>query len=549
MRKFNKFLFLFIVLCPVTASGQQSLSVGVARFTVNGPPQSAYLAGAAQDAIVGSLIQKGYQAHALNKVIDPEKLKSVKQGDKLDGLVVTGRINVVGQNYRVRLKWVDHQGRFGEDYLQVSQLNDLLPSLETFAKNKLQPPRQVLTRKEVKEEKKTTWEKEIVPPPPPVAPKPPLESIAQKEPPGLAKPAPRPPVPTEEKTTQHSKSKRGTLTEKIRDYDFVSDRLPFEVRGLAYGDITGDGHKEVILTSKRKLYVYSFQGGKLELLAEYPGAKIDYFVKVDILPHPQGPYIALTNIRESFASSKVLKYSGGSLQAVAEGIPFQLRVLSNGRDYRLVGSPFKANADKAAHNIFLLDFEGDKVKPREKLKLPGNINLYNYTRVDDPQFGKENVVAMSGSGKVRFYQKVQEKFKKKWTSRESYGGTGNYVPVDMKNIFNEVVGDYYGVPVGVQSFSRNGSPEVVVVKNESVVKNMIGKVPVIGSGYLVRLKYDELGFVETWASKKVDGSIQDYLVTTADGSPQLLAAVRLRDPGLLGDMGRHDSVLLMYHLN
>jgi hypothetical protein len=58
-----------------------------------------------------------------------------------------------------------------------------------------------------------------------------------------------------------------------------------------------------------------------------------------------------------------------------------------------------------------------------------------------------------------------------------------------------------------------------------------------------------LGFVEAWASKKVDGSIQDYLITDIDGQAQLMAAVRLRDPGLLGDVGRKDSVLLLYNLN
>jgi len=60
------------------------------------------------------------------------------------------------------------------------------------------------------------------------------------------------------------------------------------------------------------------------------------------------------------------------------------------------------------------------------------------------------------------------------------------------------------------------------------------------------MKWDEMGFVETWRSKKVDGSIQDYLVTTGPHGPRLFVAVHLRGDGLFT---KHpQSVLLIYDL-
>ncbi|MDX1387023.1 MAG: hypothetical protein R3257_05490, partial [bacterium] len=514
---------------------QERLPTMVAKFSVNGPPESAYLGAAAQDAIVGALLQKGWNAQSLPKEIDPEKLKAAKQGGKLTGLLVTGRINVVGQTYRVFLKWVDSQGRFGQQYLQVGSINELLPQLESFASRQLEAPSVAVTQKEEKQIEKSTFEREIVPPPPPqpVAELPKSEP-AKQEPVKVKAP---PPEPKREKSQLTAKR-----TIKYRDYDFVSKRLPFEVRSIAYGDLNGDGHKEVVLTSQRKVYVYSFTQGEMQLLAEFPGQQLDYFVKVDLWSSPSGAtLIVLTNLRKDRASSKLLKYQGGQLTAVAENIPFMLRVMDREGQSQLVGSIYHAESEAGGQAIFQLALQGSKVKNIGKIKLPWNSHLYNYDWVRDPKGNPKDVVLLSPQGKLRYYRMRDEKYKKAWTSRGKFGGSGNYVPVKIKNFFNEVVGSYYAIPVGVTAFKMGETPEIVVVKNDSTVKDVVGRVPIISDGQIFRFTYDELGFVEAWASKKVDGSIQDYLVTRTDGQPQLMAAVRLRDPGLLGDIGRHDS--------
>lgn len=537
MKRLNYFLLFIITLAPAPLWAQERLPTVVAKFSVNGPPETAYLGSAAQDAVVGALLQKGWDAQSLPKTLDPEKLKNTKQGGKETGLLVTGRINVVGQTYRVFLKWVDSQGQFSQKYLQVANVNDLLPQLETFANRQLKAPAVAVTQKEVKKVEKSTFEREIVPPPPTQ----PLAEVPKT----ATKPKPAQPVA---KTVEPEPFAKKTI--KYRDYDFVSKRLPFEVRSLAYGDATGDGRKEVLLTSQRKLFIYSFNQGQMELLAEYPGKQLDYFVRVDLWAGAgNSPLIVLTNLRKDQASSKLLKYQGGNLIPVAENIPFMLRIVDHQGHPQLVGARYNAESEEGGQAIFQLALQGSKVKNVGRIKLPWNSHLYNYDWIRDPKGNPNDVVLLSPQGKLRYYRMKENKYEKAWTSRGSFGGSGNYVPVKIKNFFNEVVGSYYGVPVGVTTFQMGETPEIVVVKNESALKNVVGRVPVISDGQIFRFTYDELGFVEAWVSKKVDGSIQDYLVTHTEGQPQLMAAVRLRDPGLLGDIGRQDSVILLYNLN
>lgn len=538
MKRLNYFLLFIITLAPAPLWAQERLPTMVAKFSVNGPPETAYLGSAAQDAIVGALLQKGWDAQSLPKIIDPEKLKNTKQGGKTTGLLVTGRINVVGQTYRVYLKWVDAQGQISQKYLQVASINDLLPRLETFANQQLNAPPVAVTQKEEKKVEKSAFEREIVPPTPPQ----PVANIPKTE---STPPKPAQPVA---KTVAPQPIAKKTI--KYRDYDFVSKRLPFEVRSIAYGDVTGDGRKEVLLTSQRKVFIYSFNQGEMELLAEYPGKQLDYFVRVDLLGGGgNSPLVVLTNLRKNQASSKLLKYQGGKLIPVAENIPFMLRVVDHQGQPQLVGAQYNAESEEGGQAIFQLALQGSKVKNVGKIQLPWNSHLYNYDWIRDPKGNPNDVVLLSPQGKLRYYRMRENKYEKAWTSRGSYGGSGNYVPVKIKNFFNEVVGSYYSVPVGVTAFQMGDTPEIVVVKNDSALKNVVGRVPVISDGQIYRFTYDELGFVEAWVSKKVDGSIQDYLVTHTEGQPQLMAAVRLRDPGLLGDIGRQDSVILLYNLN
>ncbi len=560
--KLSFFILLTLFYVPLV-SAKAGPAIGVARFEYNGPVSEAYLAGAAQDAVTGALLQQGYAAHPVPKDIPLEKLRSVKQGEKEDIILVVGRIHSVGQRYRVWVKWVDLQGKISEQYLAPQSLNDLLPGLENFAATQLRPvavaesvPLEPPVQKQIQYVPKAL-EKEIKK----------QEALAKQKPEVVASSSSpssssgdsistsSASLPAQSSaaspavSTKSAKKKRQELP--LHDYIFVSERLPFEVRGMAYGDVTGDGHPEILLTSQRKLYLYRWEAGKLELMTEFSGGSRDYFVKVEILPHPEGNKIVLTNLAGDQASSYILKYQGGQLLPELTGIPFQMRVVVGPSGSVLLGAPFLADSDRALQNIFRLSWEGGKIKPVEKLDLPDRANLYNYAWLTEGDYNRAPVMAMSDSGRLRYFEWKDGKYNKGITASDTYGGTANYVPVEMKDVFNEVVADYYGIPVGLDPLIREGQGnyEVVVAKNYSLVKNVIGRIPIISNGQVFRLKWDDLGFVEVWASKRVDGSIQDTLITRGSEGDRLWVALRLRDPGLTGDTGPHDSVLLAYALD
>ncbi len=576
-------LFLKISLVILSATFPLALSfggggIGVFTFAVNGPSDTQYLATAAQDAVIGSLIKRGQLSQAIKKIVDPDKLGYGQLEKGKYSLVLAGRINVVGQTYRVLLKWVDTSGKEGQEYLQVSDINQLLPQIENFARNNLPTGPTAIALAPV-----------LPPAPVPVSPPPAKKSEAVKpapiktvvteaQPSEMEAPAPTVETPTA-KVTKKEKIKepapvqvaplppplpvveakppkkikvrevQPVAGEALHDYSNMSQKLPFEVRGMAYGDADGDGTPEVLLTGKTELHVYRYQEGQLQELASLSGKKLDYFVKVDILPNSGGgkPLIALTNLRGSQAASQILSLEGGQLQIQAENIPYQLRVVQQGNDALLVGESYHAK-ETSRHQIYELKLLGNKVETTSKLDLPYDVGLYSFDWVPNASGNGFDLFTLSPSGKLFFYQSENGKMKKVWSSRENYGGSANDVEVEVKDFFNEITHDFYLVPVGLHAITST-VPELVVVKNDSLLKDIVGRKPVITDGRLIHLKRDQLGFAEAWESKKVDGSILDYRVIPANGGLQLLAAIRLRNPGLLGDVGNHGSVLLTYHLN
>jgi len=548
LKKPLKILFLCLVgLAPAAVLAQGS-SVGVAAFSVNGPKDQQYLSGAAQDAVMGALIKKGVAARPVAQALDPDKLKDVSQGRGQDALLVAGRINIVGQTYRVLLKWVDAAGQVSQDYLEVPDVNQLLPRLEAFAASRLQAPSGVSAAPPAAAPK-------AAPAPAAKAERPPKVFLPEPAP----VPAPAPAAPKEEKKREEKAAKREKVepkpsakvapAEAQSDYASVSQRLPFEVRALAYGDADGDGDPEVFLTGQSDLYVYRLNGSDLQEVARYAGKKLDHFVKVDLMPDPAGgnPWIVLTNLRGSLAASKILRLQGSSLSPVIEDIPYQLRVARQGGAVRLLGQPYRG--DSGRYPTYELKIVGNKVEPGEKLSIPTEIGLYNFDFLAGGSGDGFALAGLTPSGKLKLFKEEDGKYKGAWSSRESYGGSANDVPVEVKDAFNEVVADYYVVPVRLQALDGASVPELVVAKNDALLKDIIGRKPVISDGRIVRLKWDPLGMQEAWSSKKVDGSILDYLVTSGPGARKLMVAVRMRDQGFFEGIGRKDSVLLVYDLN
>ncbi|MCP5468666.1 MAG: hypothetical protein H7A32_05295 [Deltaproteobacteria bacterium] len=529
-----KKIFLFnIILYFFCISELFAAQVQVARFQYNGPQDKEYLVSAAQDAIVASLNQSGHQAQRDSKSYDPDSYKQ----KNIQKNIIIGRINVVGQQARVLIIRVNTDANYREKYIQVDNLDHFLPQIESYALNYLAREMNIV------ENSKTI---EVKPDNQGIATQEKVQSDTSKE----SSPVVKEDIKLQDSThfKKEPRKEENSISQHepvSNEYQILSQRLPYEIRSIAYGDLDQDGIKELCVTSQNTLYIYHLNGAQLEKLTEYQGKSTDYFVKVDILPEYQGQRakIALTNLKSNYASSKLFEYQANTLDLVVDKIPFQLRVLVEGQKALLLGASYNGKQEQM-QSVYTLLIEGDKVRVGEKMKLPKVSSLYAFQK-----FHNDNsLLTISHSGKLDYYREQSGENKKIWSSQDSYGSHGNYIPISVKNVFNEVIASYYSIPVEIESIGENTGHEVLLVRSESMVKKVVGKVPFIADSQLVKLKWDEMGFSEEWMSKKVDGSIQDFLVDRSSFQSKVIIAVRLRQGGVFGSMSKNESIILAYDL-
>jgi hypothetical protein len=368
-------------------------------------------------------------------------------------------------------------------------------------------------------------------------------------------PEPKPVSKKAEKTSAPVSEAKGPQQDSLvtsPDYRWMSDRLPFEGRGLAYEDLDGDGKKEVILIDLHHVYIYELSGKQLRLLKTYEGREDDHFVRVYTLDVTGDgrPDVLVSNIRNDRAVSLGLRYDSSGLTPIFKDSPWLIKVVAWEGKPLLVGEAYLGDQINY-HKIRKLRLEGEKLVDMEELKTPSEVGVYGLSDFRPSTQEASGILYLTPSGSLKIYEDEKGKYKKRWSSSERYGGSSNWINQKVENMFNEV--NDYKTYINIDPVAWNGSGqgEVLVARNDTFLKNIVGTRPIVKNCWFTKLKWDELGLRESWSTRKIDGYIADNIRAQLPGekSPQILSLVWLREPGFTSTMGTFKSVLAVYDPN
>jgi len=320
-----------------------------------------------------------------------------------------------------------------------------------------------------------------------------------------------------------------------------SQAFPYYVRGMAMGDLDGDGKNEVVFIDEKNLYIYRWEGAEFRLLKKITGKNAnDQFMAVDVadINKDGKAEVFVSNFPANAYQpgyrlySFVVAFQEGDFRVVASEVDWFLRVVDwEGKGPVLLGQ--KKGVDVGFSGpIYEIGWDGQKYKDLRKAEIPGAVfSPYGFVpfRYDDQTY-----FAFIDSD---FRLKVlDQKGKQVWRSTTYYGSD---IAFKVKILIPSTAGtqgDEFNF-VNVRLLARGD--EIIVIRNLSPVGNFFKREKIFSGGEIQALVWSGSTFMERWKSKAIEGYVVDFQLQDFDTIPgkELIVAVNLPKESILSRGG------------
>ncbi len=322
--------------------------------------------------------------------------------------------------------------------------------------------------------------------------------------------------------------------------------------GMDIGDIDGDGRTELVMITQNKVMVYRKEGAGLRALATYNGSTTDRFLWVSLLDINRDgrAEIFVTNLRTGtgvrptpseiqhnepnygteFLASFVLNFSGSKLEVLCDKLGYFFNTVEFPKRGKILLGQQKGDSALGAFQpeIYEMQLRGNSLTPLVQVHLPSRCNIFNFARADLKKDGSEETVFIDTFNHLLILNAAGDQI---WKSDRKFGCTTNAFEAKVEDLrFNDI--DYYAIPspILVTDLNHDGIPEIVANRTLDIVSSFLPQgLKFYDRSEIVSLSWDQLGLVENWKTREVNGMVTAIRVgdLNNDGSEQLVISLVL----------------------
>jgi TolB-like protein len=315
-----------------------------------------------------------------------------------------------------------------------------------------------------------------------------------------------------------------------------SQNLKMPIKGLALGDVDGDGKAEVVFIDDRQVHVYRFENKRFLKIKEIAGKRNQRLIGVDAADINGNGYAeifvtTLTTPGQSL-NSFVLESDGQDFNRISEEDPWYYRVIDMPDQGKVLVGQRRTMKDLFVAGVSRLAWVNGRYEPAEPVRLPKGVNIFGFAFGDVTDNEGQMIIAFDEDDRIRLFSPSGGE---QWRSEESYGGSMNYLEINPETS-RTTSGERLYLPQRIYARDVNGDgrDEVIVASNQGSLGRLFATFRKFTSGQMVCLSANGYGLMPKLQTPKVSGYISDYAVGDfdADGIDEVVVAA-VRSKGTL----------------
>jgi TolB-like protein len=311
-----------------------------------------------------------------------------------------------------------------------------------------------------------------------------------------------------------------------------SQTFDFEIKALDIGDVDGDKKNEIVFTDQNNVYVFKYDGERLNLMQKINIGYQHTFLSLDVADINRNGIaeIIVTSVVDDRLQSFILEYEEGRFRKIVDKSEWFYRVVDYPKEGPILMGQRQGGDGVPNGPVYRFLWKSKGFERGPKLPFAPDTFILNVAPVDLKGTGKVETLQYDKNDYLRL---LDEKGRILWKSTERLGGTSNYyetlkkTPDGWKAVDRMPWRVVVPTRLTVKDVYGDGSPLVLLPKNDFSVGSLTEKVRTYEKGLVVALAWDGERLVTEWKTREIPGYIADAQFKDADndGEPELVLAV------------------------